>query len=876
MQIRKNRTMAIIIATILVTSMAITLTAPAAGHSPPWSFPSYPYLVPAPNPVGVGQQVAVVMWIDYPLPSAAVGNDIRRHDYTLTITSPSGKVDSKHWDIVDDTTSIQYYQYVPTEIGNYTLKFDYAGQTYTWPGTYQNDTYAPATRTEYLTVQAEQLPTPQGSYPLPTEYWTRPIEGQNTDWYKISSNWLGSPQIENRFQADGTAPNSAHVMWSKSIAQGGVVGGTDLGVDGKTFYMGGSYNVRWSNPLVMNGKLYYELPYGNSGSGGGWVAVDVRTGEQYWYTNTTGIGSPSFGYLYALDTPNQHGVLPNGLLFTSNFARSYDPDTGIATTMNVTNAPSGTSVLGPKGEILRYAVSNAGNASNPNWRLTQWNSSLVFGGASGVGVSGWYSGSFPGNAPIVPAPSGSNTNWNGSMWVTSSVRSSQGYTVAVTTPAYDFNKSITLMNSASWSINRARYGAYMFLTQGYFGGRADNYYGGNSNGANMTCISLKPETMGQVLWSKYFPAPQGNVTRDLVAWDPEKDVFVFEDRETLVHYGYSISTGNQVWGPTEPADQYDYFRSTTRAAYGNFYFGGYGGILYCYDISNGQLKWTFGNGGEGNSTDSGLQTAWGHYPIFMPVIADGKVFLATTEHSPDSPYYKNAEVIAVNATSGEKVWSLMGWGTGMDANYDIVADGFYMYLNCYDMKVYSIGKGPSSLTVDAPMTSFELGKSVIIRGTVMDIAAGTQQDEQIARFPQGVPAVSDASQTGWMEYVYMQKPRPTDSVGVPVQIDVVDANGNFRNIGTATSDQSGMFTFTWKPDIEGTYIVIASFQGSESYWPSYSETSFVVDPAAATPPPATTQPQTMADLYFIPAIAGLFVAIIVVGLLIILVLRKRP
>jgi hypothetical protein len=259
----------------------------------------------------------------------------------------------------------------------------------------------------------------------------------------------------------------------------------------------------------------------------------------------------------------------------------------------------------------------------------------------------------------------------------------------------------------------------------------------------------------------------------------------------------------------------------------------------------------------------------------MPVIADGKVFLSTTEHSPDSPYYKDARVIAVNATDGTEVWKLMGWGTGMDANYDIVADGFYVYLNCYDMKVYSIGKGPSALTVDAPMTSFELGKSVIIRGTVIDISAGTKQAEQAARFPHGVPAMSDDSQTGWMEYVYMQKPRPTGAIGVPVDINVVDANGNYRNIGTATSDQSGMYSFTWKPDIEGTYTVIATFAGSESYWPSWAETSFVVDPAAATPSPAPTQAASIADMYFIPAFTGLFVVMIAVGLLIILVLRKR-
>ncbi len=885
MQILKSKATAIAIATLLTLTMtaSIVLSPTANAHTPAWNFPAYAYIIPAPDPVGVGQVTAIVMWVDYPLPGAVVTNNIRRHDYTLTITKPDNTTESQHWDVISDTTNIQYYQYTPTQVGTYTLKFDYKGQTYTWnqantPGLssgnaqYENDTYAPATRTVTLTVQEDPLPPPQGSYPLPTEYWTRPIEGQNTDWWRISSNWLGSPQIENRVQKDGIAPNSAHVMWSKPIAQGGVAGGSSLGTEGKTFYMGGSYNVRWSNPLVMNGKLYYELPYGNSGGGGGWLAVDVRTGEELWYTNTTGIGSPSFGYVYALDTENQHGVLPNGLLFTSNFARSYDPNTGIVTNLNITNTPSGTSVLGPKGEILRYSVVNAGTSSSPDWRLLQWNSSRVVGSRSGTGVSGWYTGTYPANAPITPAPSGSNLYWNGSMWVTSSVRSAQGYS-SVTVPAYDFNKSITLMNSRSWSIQRARYGSYLLMSQGDYGGRADNYYGGDWYGANFTCISLKPDSMGQVMWAKYFPAPSGNVTRDLVAWDPDAGVFVFEDRETLVHYGYSLADGSLLWGPTQPADQYDYFRSTTRAAYGNFYFGGYGGILYAYDIKTGQLKWTYGNGGPGNSTASGLQTAWGHYPIFMPVIADGKVFLATTEHSPDSPYYKDARVRAINATTGEEIWTLMGWGTGMDANYDIVADGFYLYLNAYDMKVYSVGKGPSATTVTAPDLAAQLGQPVVIKGTVLDIAAGTKQAEQAARFPYGVPAVSDDSQTGWMEYVYMQKPKPTDTTGVDVVLSVIDPNANSYEIGKATSDASGTYSFMWEPPVPGKYTVIARFAGSESYWPSYAQTAFGV----AEAPEETTieQPKIVLppiEMYVLGTGVAIIIAVAIATLLII---KKR-
>ncbi len=54
--------------------------------------------------------------------------------------------------------------------------------------------------------------------------------------------------------------------------------------------------------------------------------------------------------------------------------------------------------------------------------------------------------------------------------------------------------------------------------------------------------------------------------------------------------------------------------------------------------------------------------------------------------------------------------------------------------------------------------------------------------------------MSDASMGDWMEYVYMQKPMPMDATGVQISIDVLDANGNYRNIGTATSDAYGVYS----------------------------------------------------------------------------------
>ena len=59
-----------------------------------------------------------------------------------------------------------------------------------------------------------------------------------------------------------------------------------------------------------------------------------------------------------------------------------------------------------------------------------------------------------------------------------------------------------------------------------------------------------------------------------------------------------------------------------------------------------------------------------------------------------------------------------------------------------------------------------------------------------------------------------------------VTISVVDANGNYRPIGTTTSNVYGTYSLTWTPDISGNYTVIANFAGSESYYPSSAATAF--------------------------------------------------
>ena len=124
--------------------LLISLTAipKATAHTPPWQFASFAYIIASPNPTGVGQTTYLSMWVDNALPGAIPDNNVRKHNYTLTITKPDSTIITQHWDVVADTTGIQFFAFTPDQVGNYTMKFDYGGQTYDF-----NTPYTPVHRT---------------------------------------------------------------------------------------------------------------------------------------------------------------------------------------------------------------------------------------------------------------------------------------------------------------------------------------------------------------------------------------------------------------------------------------------------------------------------------------------------------------------------------------------------------------------------------------------------------------------------------------------------------------------------------------------------------------------------------------------------------
>jgi hypothetical protein len=363
--------------------------------------------------------------------------------------------------------------------------------------------------------------------------------------------------------------------------------------------------------------------------------------------------------------------------------------------------------------------------------------------------------------------------------------------------------------------------------------------------------------VGQILWCRNYTAPDGNLTLAYmgapssgstnVQVDSVNRVFFVTNKETMQWWGYDLDSGNLLWGPVGDFRAFQYYGTVSNPPApgyvykGVFYVAGYGGVLNAIESRTGNVLWTYGNGGVGNSTNSGLDTPWGNYPLFISAFADGKIYCFSGEHSPNSPLYKDEKVRCINATTGEEIWIINGWpGIGsFGQTAGPIADGYYVYLNIYDMQIYCIGKGPSTTTIEAPLAGLSKGQSLVIQGMVTDQSSGAKEKVASGEFSV-VPAMSDESMSKWMEYIYMQKPMPTNATGVTVKLTAVDANGNTVNIGTATTETSGLYSYVWIPENTGKYVITATFEGTESYWGSSAVTAISVDAAAVAPTAAPT------------------------------------
>ena len=236
MQKIRNKILTITIAIFFILSMTVSthLISTTNAHSPSWQIPTYAYVNVAPNPAGVGQTVNIGMWINNPPPDASRTYGDRWQNFKVTVTKPDGTSETLGPFTSDDTGGT-HTDYTPNQVGNYSFSFSFPGQvlagnnldpTSGGASAYPNinDTYLPSNAATTLSVQQQPVPSiPQN--PLPTNYWTRPIESVNDFWYTLSGNWLGLSastfSTTGQYNSTGnynpytTAPTTAHLLWTK-------------------------------------------------------------------------------------------------------------------------------------------------------------------------------------------------------------------------------------------------------------------------------------------------------------------------------------------------------------------------------------------------------------------------------------------------------------------------------------------------------------------------------------------------------------------------------------------------------------------------------------------------------------------------------------
>ncbi len=332
------------------------------------------------------------------------------------------------------------------------------------------------------------------------------------------------------------------------------------------------------------------------------------------------------------------------------------------------------------------------------------------------------------------------------------------------------------------------------------------------------------------------------------------------DGGSNAHVAYDVKTGQEIWRATRGELPWSQVPAYTYVYHDGIWFtGSFDGYVRAFDAKDGKLIWTSNFAGSNNENVVGTNPFNGR-----SLGADGKLYYSSATEYQLMPRTRFQHLICINETTGNFIWNLP-----IGISPRAIADGYLLGEDMENGIQYVLGKGKTSMTVSAPATGVDFGRSVMITGTVMDQSPGKPN----------TPAVSEADMSEWMDYLYGQNAtlinNPPSPTGVPVTIVVKDANDNYRTIGQTTSNSDGFFKLNWTPDISGGYEVYASFAGSESYWSSNAITAFYVEEATPTTTP-TAQPPSVADTYLLPGIIAIILAIAVGFAITILVLRKRP
>lgn len=823
---------------------------------------TYAFISVSPNPVGVTQTVAVMFWLDSAPPTAAGAGGDRWENMVVKITKPDGSTETKG-PYKSDAVGGAFFTYTPDKPGTYKFKFTFPGQTLknvNLLGKVYPEVRYKASESRVVELVVQDAPVEAWpDVPLPTGYWTRPINAELREWYKIAGNWL-MPAYSTAARAFDTgsafapytqAPESSHVLWTRELTFGGIVGG-ELGY-GQTYYTGMSYEMKFTPPLIISGRLYYNDP---SYPRDTFHCVDIRTGELVYTQKVDPVSPPpasiggifpgnipiTLGQIYDYESPNQHGA--SAYLWSINGPgtewKMYDAFTG-KLMVTFKNASAGFYYFGSHGELLCY-VFNA-----PGRYILMWNSSKAIPPAWPEGSGAWQ---------WRPVFTGTLLDWKkGIQWTVN---------VPTTMPV------VPGFTSVNWVAENV-----ILMETVLAPGEGE---------ATPTFVHAGfSATDGSMIWMKSWKnlgwgaggAGRPGLTWSVACPQPREGIYVTFQKETMQWHAFSLKNGERLWS-TEPLNKFtntdwSMYDWTGLIANGKLYVAGYSGCVNAFDLKTGKHLWTYSIG------SSGLETPYDSWPFYGGIVyADGKIYVSNGEHSPGAPMWRGEKLYCFNAETGQPIWSLTGWFIG---HAIAIADGYLVTYSGYENRIYCIGKGQTAIEVSASPKVLAEGSSVLIEGKVLDLSPSVK----------GAPAVADECMSAWMEYLVQQKPMPETVSGVNVELYTTDETGKTTYIDTVCTDPAngGIFRLLWKPPAKGTYTICALFSGSASYWESYASTAIGVTeappegPAPATADQVAAATQQIEDLkaqqQTVSTLTILVVIAIIIGLanLAILIMKMR-
>lgn len=824
---------------------------PTAGSLPSGTTPSItvqtlPFLSFSPNPIGVGQILLVNMWL---IPPINVARNLE-NAYQVTITKPDSTKE-----VIGPMSSYQgdataWFNYMPDQVGNYTLKFDFLGMYYP-AGRYLNGVivsnssgtqlnsayYSPsATKEQVLVVQEDFVPHWPAST-LPTDYWTRPVSPDNREWWSILGNYPATgygPAIYTGGSASAMwdqlypntnpywsstynflpyvqAPNSAHVVWKRQGGIGGVIGGVF-----------GDINLR-NNPgypsIIYAGRCYQvQTEVYNGVSQDVWQCYDLRTGKIYWEktnSNTFDTSQAPTMLTYTERTStavigeeaNMRGLTVS-LMYLGSRMIKYDPWSGAVTT-NVSISPLTSSTY----YLHEYAL-GVQSLGGGKYALINWTTN--------------------GAATDLASRIISNVSWPIS-------------SLPATT---DFKAGVSVYQTAE--------------------NPTDSVSGtGVSIGQRLVGIDLKT---GAVIWNVTTTAADGHEqffsTNDAVA----DNGVIINRMITGEIKAWDLFTGKIKWS-TQLSYPWGVFGGYhVASAYGLYFCDSYDGF-HAINETNGNIEWTF-HAYTPYQFETGYQSSIGSSEYVFHggmQVADGKIYIYAMEHTQSQPTTRGLKLFALDVFNGNELWNFSGSEVGGGRSFSgAIADGYLAFASQTDAIMYVFGKGLSATTIDAPMVTINQGQSMVIKGTVLDKSPAQEN----------TACVSVESMNAWMHYLHNQGTIPSSVIGVPVSLDAVDPNGNSVHIGDVTTEgYSGTFGFVWQPEIAGKYQITATFKGDDSYGSSFATTyASITEPEQTAAPTATSnQSDVTAPIanYVIAAAIAIIITIAIVGTLLFLAIRRK-